>query len=203
MSYLTEAQRDVLTFIRDRIDRDRTAPTLQEIADRFGFASTASAQKHVLLLTRKGFLERVKHQKRGLLVTDSGREALGAAGRLPLLGTVAAGSPIDVLAEEESLEVPGDWHAGRGAFVLRVRGESMIEEGIHDGDLVVVRRGEGAAEGDMVVALVNGEVTLKRLFRQDGRTVRLQPSNAALAAIVVPAEEVRVQGTVIGLMRRY
>jgi len=203
MSYLTEAQRDVLAFIRDRIDRDRLAPTLQEIADRFGFASTASAQKHVLLLTRKGFLERVKHQKRGLLVTDSGREALAPPSRLPLLGTVAAGSPIDVLPEEESLAVPADWHSGRGAFVLRVRGESMIEEGIHDGDLVVVRRGEEAAEGDMVVALVNGEVTLKRLFRQGAGTLRLQPSNAALSPLVVPADEVRVQGTVIGLMRRY
>lgn len=203
MTYLTEQQRRVLAFIGDRIDGGGVAPTLQEIADEFGFASTASAQKHVGLLQKKGFLSRVKHQKRGLVLSESARETLGDPRRLPLLGTVAAGAPIESLPDDESLEVPAGWLDSGASFVLRVRGESMIDEGIHDGDLVIVRRCEQAPDGAMVVALVAGEVTLKRLFRHGAGLVRLQPSNAAMPPLLVAADEIRVQGTVVGLMRRY
>ena len=201
MTYLTEKQRDVLEHIRRTIAATGVAPTLQEIATHFGFRSTASAQKHVGLLERKGFLRREKHQKRGLVLTDEPTDR--AANELPLFGVVAAGSPIESIPDDERIEVPPDLAGSGSNFVLRVRGESMVDEGIHDGDLVIVQSASAANQGDMVVALVGGEVTLKRLYREAGETVRLQPSNAALPPMIVPADEVTVQGTVVGLLRRY
>ena len=201
MTYLTERQRDVLQFIETRIDDDGVAPTLQEIADAFGFKSTASAQKHVAHLERKGFLERRKHQKRGLVLASSG--AGSAAVDLPLYGVVAAGSPIESLPDDRQVSVPSDFLRSGDHYVLVVRGESMIEDGVHDGDLVVVQRTRTAADGQMVVALVSGEVTLKRIFRENASTVRLQPSNPAVPVILAPAADVEVQGLVVGLLRRY
>jgi repressor LexA len=201
MTYLTEKQRDVLDFIRRRIAGSGVAPTLQEIADAFGFVDR-SAQKHVGLLERKGFLRREKHQKRGLVLAAGSRPA-GSAARLALLGAVAAGSPIESIPDEESISVPPDMLGPDPRYALRVRGESMVEEGIHDGDVVIVRSAGTAAEADMVVALVGGEVTLKRLYREPGGRIRLQPSNAAVPSLVVPAEQVQVQGVVVGLLRRY
>lgn len=202
MTYLTVKQRDVLEFIRRRIAADGVAPTLQEIADAFGFSSTASAQKHVGLLERKGFLRREKHQKRGLVLADEARAARVGPG-LPLLGVVAAGSPIESIPDDERISVPPDMVGPGASYALRVRGDSMVEEGIHDGDIVIVRSTDTAAETDMVVALVGGEVTLKRLYRERDGRVRLQPSNAALPPLVVAADQVRVQGVVVGLLRRY
>ena len=203
MTYLTEKQRDVLDFIRRHIDVDGVAPTLQEIATAFGFRSTASAQKHVGLLEKKGFIRREKHQKRGLILGE--QEALAATGetRLSLLGVVAAGSPIESIPDDEFINVPEDLLRSGAHYVLRVRGESMVDEGIQDGDLVIVHSSEHADNGEMVVALVGGEVTLKRLFREAGSMIRLQPSNAAMPPLVVPADDVRVQGVVVGLLRRY
>jgi repressor LexA len=201
MTYLTERQRDVLQFIENRIDHDGVAPTLQEIADAFGFRSTASAQKHVAHLERKGFLERRKHQKRGLVLasSDHGPSAVD----LPLYGVVAAGSPIESLPDDERVSVPADFLRSGDNYVLVVRGESMIEDGVHDGDLVVVQRTHTAADGEMVVASVSGEVTLKRIFRDNPATVRLQPANPAVPVILAPADEVEIQGLVVGLLRRY
>ena len=200
MSYLTEKQRAVLDYVSGRIRSGAVAPTLQEIADRFGYASTASAQKHVDLLVAKGYLVRAKHQKRGLLLPDP--PAGAAHSQLPLLGAVAAGAPIESIPGDEVVTVPSDLIGGGDHFALRVRGESMIDDGIHDGDLVVVQRADRADDGDMVVALVDGEVTLKRLFRRGDRVV-LQPANPALRALEIPAGHVRVQGRVVGLLRRY
>ncbi len=203
MRYLTERQRDVLAFVEQRISRDGVAPTLREIAAEFGFQSTASAQKHLALLEKKGYLRRAKHQKRGLMVGRSVARSPARSLELPLLGTVAAGSPIESVADPESLAVPESLLGSGEHFVLRVRGDSMIDEGVQDGDLVVVRSGDQASNGDMVVALVAGEVTLKRLYRSGPDEIRLQPSNAALPPLIAPACEVRVQGQVVGLLRRY
>jgi repressor LexA len=203
MAWLTERQREVLAFIRRQIELRSVAPTLQEIADAFGFASTAGAQKHVQLLESKGYLRRVKHQKRGLLLTaDEPIEEEGAA-RLPLLGVVAAGSPIDAVSGDERISVPPELLGGGEHFVLRVRGDSMVEEGIHDGDLVIVRAEEVAADGETVVALVEGEVTLKRFFQAGPDRIRLQPANHQMLPLVVDASLVRVQGVVVALLRRY
>jgi repressor LexA len=201
MTYLTERQRDVLEFIEGHIEKSGVAPTLQEIADAFGFRSTASAQKHVAHLQKKGFLERRKHQKRGLVLpsSSSGR---GAAD-LPLFGVVAAGSPIESLPDDERVAVPSDFLRSGDHYVLRVRGDSMIDDGVHDGDLVVVQRKQSASDGEMVVALVGGEVTLKRIYRESDAMVRLQPSNPQVPVLIAPASDVEVQGLVVGLLRRY
>ena len=201
MTYLTERQRDVLHFIETRIENDGVAPTLQEIADAFGFKSTASAQKHVAHLERKGFLERRKHQKRGLVLASE--DNVPPAVNLPLYGAVAAGAPIETFPGDERVSVPSDFLKSGDHYVLQVRGDSMIDDGVHDGDFVVVQRTRTAADGQMVVALVSGEVTLKRIYRDNASTVRLQPSNPAVPVLIVPSGEVVVQGLVVGLLRRY
>lgn len=203
MTYLTERQRDVLDFIERKLSSNGVAPTLREISEAFGFASTASAQKHIALLERKGFLRREKHQKRGLVLAHRPGADERSEVELPLLGLVAAGSPIESVPDPEPVSVPPDFVRSGDNFVLKVRGESMIEDGIHDGDLVVVQSTAKAADGDMVVAMVDGEVTLKRLYRQAPDTIRLQPANAEMQPIFVAAEAVTVQGIVVGLLRRY
>ena len=202
MTYLTERQRDVLGFISDRIARDGVAPTLQEIADAFGFRSTASAQKHVAHLERKGYLQREKHQKRGLVLSQT-PPITALATDLPLFGVVAAGSPIESIPDEEQVSVPADFLRSGDHYVLRVRGDSMIGDGVHDGDLVVVQRAAEATDGEMVVALVGDEVTLKRIYREGPATIRLQPANPTLPTMIAPASVVQVQGIVVGLLRRY
>ena len=122
---------------------------------------------------------------------------------LPLFGVVAAGSPIESIPGDETIAVPPNFAGSGSNFVLRVRGESMIDEGIHDGDLVIVHSTSQAADGDMVVALVADEVTLKRIYREAGGRIRLQPSNAELEPLVALASDVTVQGTVVGLLREY
>jgi repressor LexA len=203
MTYLTEKQRDVLDFIRRELEANGVAPTLQEIATAFGFRSTASAQKHVGLLEKKGFLRREKHQKRGLVLGGPQAAPRDAGSRVPLLGVVAAGSPIESIPDEEFMTLPESLLRSGDHYVLRVRGDSMVDEGIHDGDFVIVNSTQQADQGEMVVALVGGEVTLKRLYREHGSTLRLQPSNTAMPPLVVPASDVRVQGVVVGLLRRY
>jgi repressor LexA len=203
MTYLTERQRDVLGFIESELERNGVAPTLREISEKFGFASTASAQKHIALLERKGFLRREKHQKRGLVLAHRSPTDGPFEIELPLLGLVAAGSPIESVPDPEPVSVPPDFIRTGEHFVLKVRGESMIEDGIHDGDLVVVQSTTEATDGDMVVAMVEGEVTLKRFFRASPNTVRLQPANAEMSAILVAADTLTIQGVVVGLLRRY
>jgi len=203
MSYLTRRQQQVLSFIRVRVDVEGVAPTLQEISDAFGFSSTASAQKHVLLLEKKGFLRREKHQKRGLVLEEEAGPANRATAYLPLLGVVAAGSPIESIAGDERVGVPRELLRSGEHYVLKVRGDSMIEEGVHDGDLVVVESRETALPGEMVVALVSGEATLKRWYRHGSGALRLQPSNASMPPLIVAEDQVRLQGVVVGLLRRY
>jgi repressor LexA len=204
--FLTERQREILDFIASTERRRGVTPTHREICDRFGYTSYGTAHKHLKLLERKGFLRRRPHQKRGLELTEQARSALGLAGasELPFFGRIAAGRPIEALPGHEVVGVPEHLLGGRASdhYVLRVIGDSMVEEGIHDGDLVVVRRRERAERGEMVVALVGEEATLKRYY-PEGDRVRLQPSAPGMAPIIVAAGEVRVQGVVVGLMRRY
>ncbi len=203
MTYLTERQRDVLDFIEKRLESSGVAPTLREISEAFGFASTASAQKHIALLERKGFLRREKHQKRGLVLVHQPANDERGGIELPLLGLVAAGAPIESVPDPEPVSVPQDFVGSGSNFVLKVRGESMIDDGIHDGDLVIVQSTAKAVDGDMVVAMVDGEVTLKRLYRQAPGTIRLQPANSEMEPLFVAAADLTVQGIVVGLLRRY
>jgi len=214
MEYLTERQLEVLSFIRKTIDQRGIAPTLREISDILGCSSTAAGQKHVNLLIKKGYLKREKHQKRGLVVTDLGlvcdpaQEADAAQeesslSRIPLLGAVAAGSPIESYESKETVSVPPEMLRGGDHYVLKVRGESMIEDGIHDDDMVVVQHRVEAREGDTVVALIGDEVTLKRFYKAPNDTIRLEPANSQMEPIICRGEDVKVQGIVVGLLRRY
>lgn len=203
MTYLTERQRDVLAFIENHLDQRGVAPTLREISEKFGFASTASAQKHIALLEQKGFLRREKHQKRGLVLARRASTEDHRENELPLLGLVAAGAPIESIPNPEPVSVPPDFLRAGENFVLKVRGESMIEDGIHDGDLVIVQSTAEANEGDMVVAMVDGEVTLKRFYRSAPDTIRLQPANSEMEPIMAAADSVTIQGIIVGLLRKY
>jgi repressor LexA len=200
--FLTERQKEILDYIQRFRDERGYSPTHREICERFGFSSYGTAYKHLKLLVDKGFLKRDRHQRRGLEVVSRADEP--AAAELPFLGRIAAGRPIEAVSGDERLAVPPLLSGGRPEehYVLRVAGDSMIGEGIHDGDWVVVERRERARPGEMVVALLGGEVTLKRYF-PEGDSVRLQPSHPTMTPLRAPASEVDVQGIVVGLMRRY
>jgi len=202
--YLTERQKEILDFIRRYQGERGIAPTHREVCDRFGFSSYGTAYKHLKLLADKGYLRRDRHQRRGLeLLTPESKDERREV-EVPFYGRIAAGRPIEALPGGERLTVPPILVQDRPAehYVLQVVGDSMIEEGIHDGDWVVVERRERARAGEMVVALVGDEATLKR-FYPEGAQVRLQPSNSAMSPIRVAANDVRIQGIVVGLMRRY
>lgn len=203
--YLTERQKQILDFIRETIEQRGVSPTHREICERFGYSSYGTVNKHLKLLEDKGFLRRHWNQKRGVELVDAETPAAGSLQQLPFLGLIAAGAPIEAVADHDKVDVPQHLlTSGNGGnhFVLKVRGDSMIDEGIHDGDLVVVQRRQAATAGEMVVALVGSDATLKR-FYPEGREVRLQPANHTMGPIRVPAADVRIQGIVVGLMRRF
>jgi repressor LexA len=202
MTYLTERQRDILKFIRDFKRERGVAPTHREICEAFGFSSYGTVYKHLSLLEKKGLLRRDWNQKRGVELIDEEPKEEPAARSLPLLGTIAAGLPIEALQQEETIVVPESLTSRGENYVLKVRGDSMIDDGIFEGDFVIVSRRDRAENGEMVVAMVAGEVTLKRFYR-DGSRVRLQPANERMAPIYARAEDVVVQGIVVGLMRRF
>jgi repressor LexA len=201
-SFLTQRQKQILEFIESFMAEQGVAPTLREICERFGYSSYGTVHKHLKLLQQKGYLRRHWNQKRGLEL--AGKEDGPARVELPFFGLIAAGRPIEALSGNDSVGVPDHLLGGRlqDHYVLKVVGDSMIDEGIHDGDLVVVLRRDEARTGEMVVALVGSEATLKRYY-PEGRTIRLQPANARMKPMQVPAGDVQVQGVVVGLMRRF
>jgi repressor LexA len=198
MTYLTKRQREILDFIRS-FQRDRGyAPSLEEIASHFGLSAVSTVHEHLANLTGKGYLRRGWNRARSI-------ESLvaGEAVDVPLAGTVAAGEPIEAIEVPESIALPPGF-TGRGeTFVLRVKGDSMVGDGILDGDLIVVEKRRRVENGAMAVVLVRGsEATVKR-FYQDGERVRLRPSNPDMEEIALPAADVEVRGVVTGLVRRY
>ncbi len=205
-AFLTRRQKEILDFIASFQRRQGIAPTHREICQRFGYSSYGTAHKHLKLLEQKGYLTRRGHQKRGLELGEAAVALFGTARaqELPFFGRIAAGRPLEALPGDERVGVPEHLLQGRAGehYVLRVAGDSMVGEGIHDGDLVVVRRRERAETGEMVVALVGQEATLKR-FYPEGDRVRLQPAAPGMPPLLVPASGVRIQGVVVGLMRRY
>lgn len=202
--FLTERQKQILDYIGDFQAHRGYMPTHREICEHFGYSSYGTVHKHLRLLREKGYLRRSWNQKRGIeLVRDPA--VATASVELPFLGRIAAGQPIEAVTGDETLAVPEHMVAASRAgehYVLRVIGDSMIDEGVFDGDLVVVARRERATPGEMVVALVGDEATLKR-FYPEGKVVRLQPANPTMEPLRVPAGDVRVQGIVVGLMRRF
>ena len=198
---LTRRQREILDYLKEFIDERGYAPSLEEIGARFGLSSLATVHKHLQNLQEKGFIRRAWNRSRSVELVQT--RAGGRAVDLPLLGYVAAGEPIEAVVGAETVTVPEDLVGARETYALRVRGSSMIDEQIRDGDLVVVEDRQVARNGEMVVALLDGtDVTLKTFYREKNH-IRLQPANEALAPIIARPEAVRVQGVVIGVMRRY
>lgn len=198
---LTRRQREVLDVIREFIDTNGYSPSLEEIGGTLGLSSVATVHKHVTHLVEKGLVRRVWNQNRSI---DLVRGASGQALDLPLVGTIAAGAPLEAVPTTETITVPADMVSGRGrTFVLRIQGDSMIGEQIREGDFVIIEERPLARDGETVVALVDGtDATLKRFYREGGH-VRLQPSHPTMEPIVVAADRVQVQGVVVGLIRKY
>jgi repressor LexA len=198
---LTKRQREILDYLNEFIQQHGYAPSLEEIGRRFNLSSLATVHKHLTNLQEKGFIRRAWNRSRSVEVvpTRSGGRAL----ELPMLGFVAAGHPIEAVPGNETISVPESLAGKRDSYVLRVRGDSMIDEQIRDGDYVIIEDRKSADNGEMVIALVRGmDVTLKKFYRENGQ-VRLQPANPSMQPIMVDPDQVQVQGVVVGVMRRY
>ena len=198
---LTKRQREILDYLNDFIQQHGYAPSLEEIGRRFGLSSLATVHKHLTNLQEKGFIKRSWNRSRSveLIPARVGTRSV----EVPLLGYVAAGAPIEAIAGAETINVPEDLVGKRDTYVLRVKGDSMIDEQIRDGDFVIVEDRKSADNGEMVIALVSGaDVTLKKFYREHGR-IRLQPANPAMQPMLFDPEQIQVQGVVIGVMRRY
>jgi repressor LexA len=199
---LTKRQREILDYLNEFIQQHGYAPSLEEIGRRFTLSSLATVHKHLTNLQEKGFIRRAWNRSRSVEVIPS--RGTGRAIEVPLLGYVAAGMPIEAVTGNESIAVPESLVSGkRDTYVLRVRGNSMIDEQIRDGDWVVVEDRKAVDNGEMVIALVGGhDATLKKFYKENGR-VRLQPANPAMQPIVVDPDGVQIQGVVVGVMRKY
>lgn len=209
--YLTRRQREVFEFIREFIADKSYSPSLEEIAKGLDLSSLATVHKHLSNLAEKGLIKRHWNRGRGIEIVSEintpnmVQMELDAAYRLPIRGTVAAGAPIETFeTSDDTFSVPSDMvRNAENSFVLRVRGDSMIEDGIHEGDLIIVERTRDARNGQVVVALVNGYETTVKRFYKEGSTIRLQPANSTMAPIIAMAKDVELQGIVVGLIRRY
>lgn len=200
---LYKRQKQIVDFVAQYIQSNGHAPTLQEIADAMNLSSLATVHEHIATLIRKGVLKKYEGSVRGLEIVDPRYVNSGAGLELPILGFIAAGKPIEPYTDPNaSLPVsPGLVSGKKRSFVLQVKGDSMVDEGILDGDYVLIEEQESAQNGEIVVALLeNGLATLKRFFKEATR-VRLEPANAAMSPIY--ATNVRIQGKVVGVIRRY
>ncbi len=197
---LTPKQLRILTLIRDFQRKNGYSPTMQELADALG-VTKVTIFEHVTGLEKKGLLQRSRHRARSLELTSRAEFPDESSTMLPLVGHIAAGAPIEAIEDREAIDLEDLFSTRAGAFMLKVRGNSMIDEQIRDGDLVVVERRETARDGETVVALLDsGEATLKKFYKEKNR-IRLQPANAAFSPIYV--HDARVQGVVIGVLRLY
>ena len=210
---LTRRQKQVYDFLAQFVEEHGYSPSFEEIGDGLGLSSLATVHKHVSNLEQKGLLKRDYNRSRSIdLLKPRGRMKQALAGSapapmsseltLPLMGRIAAGRPVEAMENPETISL-ADFTRSKDVYVLQVTGESMQDEHIVNGDYVLVEKTNTARDGEIVVALVNGsDATLKRMFRE-GDKIRLQPSNSAMAPIMVPAATVQIQGRVIGVLRKY
>jgi repressor LexA len=198
---VTRRQKEVLDFITDFVRRNEYSPSFDEIARGLGLKSLATVHKHITNLANKGLLQRSHNRSRSIDVLQPRNRSRNTE-KLPLMGRIAAGQPVEATENTETLSF-SDIIGNRDAFALRVSGDSMRDEHIVDGDFVLVERTKVAREGEIVVALVKGsETTLKRYYIE-GPLVRLQPSNSEMDPIYVPITHVSIQGRVLGVLRKY
>lgn len=201
---LTKRQREILNYLESYIRERRYAPSFEEIAEQFRFASLATVHEHLTNLEKKGFIRRSYNESRSVEVLPP--KGTSGASEIPLLGKVAAGMPIESLMHQETLAVPDEMLPRKGGpnYALKVAGDSMIDDHITDGDYVVVHGRQSAQNGEMVIALVNGsEATVKRFYRESGGWIRLQPSNSTMPPLRFQENEVLIQGVVVGVIRKF
>lgn len=194
---LTERQREIYDFIRSKIESRGYGPTVREIGLAFDIKSPNGVMCHLKALEKKGLIKREGFSARAIQLLDHRPESPG----LPFLGRVAAGSPTQAVAQDERLEFK-DLFGGPDNYVLKVQGQSMIDDHIEDGDFVVIQKKETAEDGERVVAMINDEVTLKRIYREKNH-IRLEPSNKNMDPIIVHSnEDARILGVLVGVLRK-
>jgi len=199
MKNLTRRQREVYRYLIDNLDYYDHPPSHDELCQALGLSSRGSLHKHIQALIQAGLVEPMERGHRGIRLVEQAQEDKG----IPFLGTIAAGRPIEAVRQPETMQVPDELLGNRPCYVLRVSGDSMIEEGILDGDYVVIEQRDSARNGEIVVALVtNEEVTLKRIEQKPGKVI-LHPANASMAPMVYLPDEVQIQGVLKGLLRSY
>ncbi len=206
---LTRRQKEFLDFLSGFLEKRGYSPSYEEIADGLSLASLATVHKHILALETKNYVTRSFNRSRSLALTPKFYDEMRqnqpqpASMEVPLLGRIAAGAPVEAIAGQDTLSF-SDFVGDPSTYALKVRGESMIEDHICDGDYVLVERATEAREGDIVVALVDQmETTLKRFYLEAGDRVRLQPANASMQPIFVPRSSVEIQGKVLAVLRKY
>ena len=201
MATLTKRQKQMVDYLEHYIGEHGYAPTLAEVGEYFGLSSLATVHKHLRNLESKGFIRRTHNHSRALEI--AGKDGRARARELALLGQVAAGVPIEAIEGNDTISVPEQFVRRDNTFCLRVKGESMVDEGIRDGDYIIVEGREVANPGETVVALIGDEATVKKYYREADGRVRLQPANPSMEPIYVPEEGLRIRGVVVGLMRHY
>jgi repressor LexA len=207
---ITRRQKEFLDFLAGFLEKHGYSPSYEEIAEGMDLASLATVHKHITSLTAKQYLKRGFNQSRSLEITgkyyQEQRQHKGippGSLEMPLLGRIAAGAPVEQFSDQGALSF-ADFVGDPNTYALQVRGESMIEDHICNGDYVLVQRTAQARDGDIVVALVDGsETTLKRFYSEPGGQVRLQPANAAMQPIFVPRSSVAIHGKVLAVLRKY
>lgn len=200
---LTKRQREILTYLATYSEEHGYAPSFEEIATEFNYNSLATVHEHLTNLERKGYIKRAYNESRGIELIPS--EIFPRTATLQLLGTVAAGMPIEAIQMPETIGVPEDLVRRSGNhYVLRVRGNSMIDEQIRDGDFVIVNEKHTADNGEMVIALIDGtSATVKKFYRERDGRIRLQPANETMNPIYVHENDISIQGIVVGVLRRF
>ena len=199
---LTKRQREILTYLGSYAESNGYAPSFEEIADQFQYNSLATVHEHLSNLERKGYIKRGYNESRAIEILPS--EAYPRSVELPLLGTVAAGVPIESVTSGESLAVPEEFVRRTGShYVLKVRGNSMVDAHIGDGDFVIVNERRSADNGEMVIAMMHGSsATVKKFYRERDGRIRLQPANETMEPIYVHENDISIQGVVVGVLRR-
>ena len=196
---LTRRQQEIYDTLRTDAKLQQQPPTFDELCARLGLSSRGSLHKHIKALTEAGLIEPMAGKQRGIRLAESAESVEGT----PFLGRIAAGQPIDAIPQSETMKIPDNMLYSKQGYVLQVSGDSMIDEGIYDGDYVVIEKSDTASNGDIVVALINNEeATLKRIEQQPDKVV-LHPANANMSEMVYSPEEVNIQGILKGLLRYY
>ena len=200
---LTRRQQEIYDYLKENLDKFEQAPTLNELCDALGLSSRGSMHKQIHALVDAGLVEPMNNQRRGIRLTESVNDDHHSENEIPMMGYIAAGRPIEAIENPENVEVPPTLRSDKPCYVLQVKGESMIDEGILDGDWVVIEQKNTARNGEIVVALVeNADATLKRIEQKPGEVI-LHPANETMSSMHYHPDQVKIQGVLVGQMRSY